>query len=80
MSTLEEVWPFLRDGFELTITLLVLSMIFSTVLGTVLAAMRVSPVAPFRLFGAGYVNIFRNTSLSRASHPSTSGLRSSRSD
>jgi glutamate transport system permease protein len=63
VSTLQEAWPFLRDGFEKTITLLVLSMIFSTVMGTALAAMRVSPVWPFRMFGAGYVNIFRNTPL-----------------
>jgi glutamate transport system permease protein len=63
MSELEEAWPFLRDGFEKTITLLVLSMIFCTVLGTILAAMRVSPVWPFRAFGTAYVNIFRNTPL-----------------
>jgi glutamate transport system permease protein len=63
VSTLEEVWPFLRDGFQMTITLLVLSMIFATVVGTLLAAMRVSPVWPFRAFGTAYVNIFRNTPL-----------------
>ncbi len=63
MSTFQEAWPLLRDGFEKTITLLVLSMICSTVVGTVLGAMRVSPVWPFRMFGAGYVNIFRNTPL-----------------
>jgi glutamate transport system permease protein len=63
VSTFEEAWPFLRDGFELTITLFVLSMIVSTVLGTILAAMRVSPVVPFRVFGAGYVNVLRNTPL-----------------
>lgn len=63
MSTLEEMWPFLRDGFEKTLTLLVLSMIISTIVGTLLGAMRVSPVWPFRVFGAGYVNVFRNTPL-----------------
>lgn len=63
MSTLEEAWPFLRDGFQLTILLLVLSMIFSTLVGTALAGMRVSPVWPFRAFGTTYVNIFRNTPL-----------------
>ena len=63
MSTFQEVWPFLREGFEKTITLMVLSIVLSTVLGTLLGAMRVSPVWPFRIFGAGYVNIFRNTPL-----------------
>jgi glutamate transport system permease protein len=63
VSTLEEMWPFLRDGFELTITLLVLAGIIATVVGTVLAGMRVSPVWPFRAFGTAYVNIFRNTPL-----------------
>jgi len=57
------MWPFLRTGFGMTIVLLVLSMILSTLLGTVLAGMRVSPVWPFRMFGTGYVNIFRNTPL-----------------
>jgi len=63
VSTLQEMWPFLRTGFGMTIVLLVLSMILSTLLGTVLAGMRVSPVWPFRMFGTGYVNIFRNTPL-----------------
>jgi glutamate transport system permease protein len=63
VDAFQEAWPLLRDGFERTITLLVLSMICSTVVGTVLGAMRVSPVWPFRMFGAGYVNIFRNTPL-----------------
>jgi glutamate transport system permease protein len=63
VSTFQEAWPLLRTGFELTVTLLILSMILSTVFGTILGAMRVSPVWPFRVFGAGYVNIFRNTPL-----------------
>ena len=46
-----------------TIELFVLSSIASLVLGTVLAAMRVSPVPVLRVFGAGYVNVVRNTPL-----------------
>lgn len=57
------MWPYLYDGFQLTLVLLIGSGIIATVLGTVLASMRVSPVLPFRAFGTSYVNIFRNTPL-----------------
>lgn len=57
------MWPFLRDGFQLTLVLFVCSAILATIVGTVLASMRVSPVMPFRAFGTSYVNIFRNTPL-----------------
>src|SRR5699024_2839192 len=57
------MWPYLTDGFTLTLVLFIGSAVLSTVVGTLLAAMRVSPVAPFRGFGSGYVNIFRNTPL-----------------
>jgi glutamate transport system permease protein len=50
-------------AFWLTIQLLVLSALASLVLGTLLGAMRVSPVAVLRKFGAGYVTIVRNTPL-----------------
>lgn len=63
MSTLQEMWPYLRDGFALTLTLMLGSGLIATVVGTVLAGMRVSPVLPFRAFGTGYVNAFRNTPL-----------------
>lgn len=35
----------------------------SLVLGTILAVMRISPIASLRWFGTAYVNIFRNTPL-----------------
>jgi len=63
LSTLANMWPYLTDGFTLTLVLFIGSAVLSTVVGTLLAAMRVSPVAPFRGFGSGYVNIFRNTPL-----------------
>jgi glutamate transport system permease protein len=63
VSTLQEMWPYLSDGFALTLTLMVGAGVIATVVGTVLAGMRVSPVLPFRAFGAGYVNTFRNTPL-----------------
>lgn len=43
--------------------LTLLSFTFAFVLGTFVAACRVSPVPPLRLFGAAWVEIFRNTPL-----------------
>lgn len=63
MSTLADMWPYLREGFTFTLILFVGAGILSTIVGTFLAAMRVSPVLPFRGFGSGYVNVFRNTPL-----------------
>jgi glutamate transport system permease protein len=53
----------LLDGFLITLQLLGWSMLFSAVVGTVLAAMRVSPVPTLRAVGTSYVNVFRNTPL-----------------
>ncbi|MGH3489252.1 MAG: amino acid ABC transporter permease [Actinopolymorphaceae bacterium] len=60
---LSELGSRLIDGFWLTLQLLACSLVIATVLGTLLAAMRVSPVAPLRAFGTSYVNVFRNTPL-----------------
>lgn len=43
--------------------LTLLSFVFAFLLGTVIAACRVSPVPPLRLFGSVWVEIFRNTPL-----------------
>lgn len=53
----------LLDGFLVTLRLLAVSGLLATAIGTVLAAMRVSPIAPLRAFGTSYVNVFRNTPL-----------------
>lgn len=50
-------------AFWLIIKLTAVSGLFALVLGTLLAAARVSPVPVLRAFGTGYVNIFRNTPL-----------------
>lgn len=60
---LSELAAALADGFWVTLKLLGWSMLFATLLGTLLGAMRVSPVAPLRFAGTTYVNIFRNTPL-----------------
>jgi glutamate transport system permease protein len=51
------------EAFWLTIQLLVLSGLASLVLGTVLGAMRVGPVAVLRRAAAVYVAVVRNTPL-----------------
>lgn len=63
METLVDNWGQIREGFFLTIWLLVLAGIFSTVIGTVMASFRVSPVGSLRAIGTSYVNVFRNTPL-----------------
>ena len=46
-----------------TLKLAVFSAIGATVVGTIVAVLRVSPVGVFRAAGTSYVNIFRNTPL-----------------
>lgn len=60
---LSELFSRLLDGFLLTLQLLGYSAVIATVVGTVLAGLRVSPIAPLRAVGTSYVNIFRNTPL-----------------
>jgi glutamate transport system permease protein len=51
------------SAFLETIRLFLIAAIGSLVLGTLLAAMRVSPVPILRSFGSFYVTVFRNTPL-----------------
>ncbi len=60
---LPELFSRLADGFTVTLKILGWSALFAGIVGTILAAMRVSPVPPLRAFGTSYVNIFRNTPL-----------------
>jgi glutamate transport system permease protein len=50
-------------GFRTTLELTALSSVLALALGTVLAAMRVSPVPPLRAAGTAYVQLVRNTPL-----------------
>ena len=50
-------------GFWLTIQISVLGLVGALVVGTLVALMRVSPIAPLRWIGASYVEFFRNTPL-----------------
>ncbi|MEL6051473.1 amino acid ABC transporter permease [Corynebacterium rouxii] len=61
------LWGQLGTGivpaFWMTIKLTVISGALSLVLGTILTAMRVSPVGVLRSISTGYINIVRNTPL-----------------
>jgi putative glutamine transport system permease protein len=50
-------------GLWVTIQISILGLLSSLVIGTIVAVMRVSPVAPLRWIGAAYVEFFRNTPL-----------------
>ena len=50
-------------AFWVNIQLTFWAGLWSLVLGTILAVMRISPIASLRWFGTAYVNIFRNTPL-----------------
>jgi glutamate transport system permease protein len=52
-----------RQGFVTTLTLAVLASALALVLGTLLAAMRVSPIPTLRGAGTTYVTVVRNTPL-----------------
>jgi glutamate transport system permease protein len=63
MDILHEYGDQLLAAFVITLELTVLSALGSLLLGTVLTAMRVSPVWALRTVATGYVNLVRNTPL-----------------
>ncbi len=63
MDDLTSEFDLVLQAFWLTIQLAVLSGVVSVLVGTVLAGMRVGPVAPLRVAAATYVNVVRNTPL-----------------
>ena len=56
-------FPLLRDAFLTTLSVALLAGLLALVLGTVLAAFRVSPITPLRGLATFYVETFRNTPL-----------------
>jgi len=55
--------PIFLEGFKNTLGLLLLSGIGALVLGIIVAALRISPIASFRGFATVYTEIVRNTPL-----------------
>ena len=63
---MEQLWslmPTFFEGFRVTLLLLAVAGVFSLILGTLIAAMRISPVAALRGFAAFWTEIARNTPL-----------------
>ncbi|WP_054814407.1 amino acid ABC transporter permease [Nocardia arizonensis] len=63
MDLISEYDTEILQAFWVTIKLTLTSAVGAFVLGTIVAAMRVSPVPVARTLGAAYVTIFRNTPL-----------------
>jgi glutamate transport system permease protein len=63
MNVLLDHFALFREGFLGTVELTALSGLIALMLGVLIAAFRVSPVPPLRIFGAAWVLLFRNTPL-----------------
>lgn len=63
MDAVIENLPVFLEGFRNTLGLLIFSGIGALVLGIIVAALRISPVASFRAFATVYTEIVRNTPL-----------------
>ena len=63
MNTVLENLDVYLAGFRLTVQLTLLAAVGALVLGTLIAAMRVSPVPPLRWAATAYVELVRNTPL-----------------
>lgn len=63
MDAIIENLPSFVDAFLMTLRLLVISGIGALIIGTLIAAMRISPVAVLRGFAVVYTELLRNTPL-----------------
>ena len=63
MDVVIDNFDLFRSGFVKTLGIILWAAVGSLIIGTVLAAFRVSPLPPLRWFGTSYVNIFRNCPL-----------------
>ncbi|MFI8593522.1 amino acid ABC transporter permease [Microbacterium sp. NPDC078428] len=63
MDQLISLAPVFWEGFRVTLLLLAVSGALALVLGTVIAAMRISPVASLRIFASVWTEVARNTPL-----------------
>lgn len=63
MEAIRENLPLLATAFRTTLTLSLVSGLLALALGTLVAAMRVSPLGPLRWAGMVYVELLRNTPL-----------------
>ena len=58
-----ENMPFLLDGLWITVSVSVLAMVFGSVIGLVIALIRMSPFGLLRFLAGFYIDVFRTTPL-----------------
>lgn len=63
MDQLLTLLPAFWRGFQVTLLMLAVSGVLSLVLGTLIAAMRISPIGSLRVFAAVWTEVARNTPL-----------------
>ena len=63
MDAITDNWGLFGDAFLRSLGICLWAMLGALVIGTLIAACRVSPVAPLRSFGTTYVNLIRNCPL-----------------
>jgi glutamate transport system permease protein len=63
MNAITENWGLFGDAFLRSLGICLWAMVGALLVGTVIAACRVSPVAPLRGFGTMYVTLIRNCPL-----------------
>lgn len=63
MDAVIENLPYMFDAFLGTLRLLTLSGLAALVVGTIVAALRISPIASLRTFATAYTELLRNTPL-----------------
>ena len=74
-EVLREHFPEFSSGFFVTVRIVAISFAIAMVVGTLVAALRVTPSRLTRLVGATYVEFFRNTPLLVLLFISFAGLR-----
>ena len=62
-SSIPGALPFLWQGMKLSLAITAVAVAAGMVWGTVLAVLRLSPVAPLSFFAASYVSLFRSVPL-----------------
>ena len=63
MDILVDRFDVFANGLLVTLQVCVLSAMGSLIIGTIVAVMRISPLAPLRTVGSAYVTLFRNMPL-----------------
>ena len=63
VSVISSNWQFLAEGLRYTVQVTIVAMLGGVALGTLLALMRLSSIAPLQWLSAGYVNLFRSVPL-----------------